>query len=43
MLAEVLFKIRKGKSPMKLDQFLNFKMGKSPVKIYQFKDSMDAC
>jgi hypothetical protein len=27
--------------PVKINQFLNFKMGRLPVKIDQFQDSMD--
>jgi hypothetical protein len=35
--------LKKGKSPMKISQFFNFKMDKSPEKIDQFQENMKAC
>ena len=42
-LLKFFLKLKKGRSPMKIGQLLNFKMERSPVKIDQFQGNIGAC
>jgi len=42
-LLKFFLEIEKSKSPVKIDQFFNFKMGMSLVKVDHFHGSMEAC